>query len=74
MKVINDRTYADVYETLSSRKTKYLMHKYQVYNHKYHWGKILATVDDGPIYHMDYLENLTQSYRNVCLSRPVIQR
>ena len=40
------------------------MHRYQVFNDKLHWPKILTTTDDqGPIYHFDYSENLAQSYK-----------
>ena len=55
-KVIRERTFEDVYDKLYKRNQKYIMHKYQVYNDKYHWPRILATVTDGPIYHMDYSE------------------
>ena len=40
------------------------MHRYQVCNDSYHWPQILNTVGDlRPIYHMDYSENITQSFK-----------
>ena len=45
-------------------KQKYLMHRYQVLNDKLHWPNILNTTENqGPIYHFNYSENLTQSYK-----------
>ena len=47
-----------------SLKCTYLKHKYQVYNDKHHWQKILRTTEEfGAIYHLDYSENLIQSYK-----------
>ena len=48
-----------------SLKCTYLKHKYQVYNDKHHWPKISRTTEEfGAIFHLDYSENLTQSYKN----------
>ena len=56
--------YKDVYKNLVSSKAVYLKHKYQLYNDGYHWSHILSTVQQyGSIYHMDFSENLTQSYK-----------
>ena len=47
-----------------SLKCAHLKHKYQVYNNKHHWPEILRTTEEfGAIYHLDYSENLTQSYK-----------
>ena len=44
-------------------KKEYCTHKYFVYNDKYHWPRILASVPEyGPIYHMDYSENMAQKF------------
>ena len=49
---------------LIALKWKYLMHRYQVCNDSYHWPQILNTIGDlGPIYHIDYSENITQSFK-----------
>ena len=38
--------------------------KFLVYNDKHHWPRILATVAQlGPIYHMDYSENMSQLHK-----------
>ena len=63
-RVVSTRSFSDIYQSLAALKRKYLMHRYQVFNDKHHWPKILATTDSlGPIYHIDYSENLTQSYK-----------
>ena len=63
-RVISTRSFSEIYSSLVKLKTKYLMHRYQVFNDKHQWPKILATTDSfGPIYHFDYSENLTQSYK-----------
>ena len=47
-----------------SLKCAHLKHKYQVYNNKHHWPEILRTTEEfGAIYHLDYSENLAQSYQ-----------
>ena len=63
-RVVSMRSFTEIYKSLSELRTKYLMHRYQVFNDKYQWPQILATTDTlGPIYHFDYSENLTQSYK-----------
>ena len=63
-RVISTRNVSDVYSSLAAKKTKYVMHRYQVANDKYQWPKIASTTDSyGPIYHFDYSENLSQSYK-----------
>ena len=44
-------------------KKKCLVHKFQVYNDIYQWPQILTEIDFGPVYHMDYSENLTQPFK-----------
>jgi len=42
----------------------YLMHRYQVNNDVFQWPIILATTNTyGPIFHMDFSENLSQMYK-----------
>lgn len=53
-----------IYDRLNNMKKEYSIHKYQIYNDKFHWPKILATIEIiGPIYHMDYSENLGQQFK-----------
>ena len=57
-------SYEEIYKKLSACKKDYTCHKYQVFNDKFHWPRILATCEDiGVIYHMDYSENLSQQYK-----------
>ena len=54
----------DLYNKLLLSKKSYTKHKYQVHNDIFHWPRILSTsVDYGNIYHMDFSENLAQSYK-----------
>ena len=54
----------DLYNKLLLLKKSYTKHKYQVHNDIFHWPRILSTsVDYGNIYHMDFSENLAQSYK-----------
>ena len=63
-KVQTTMKYENVYTELSSCRSIYLKHKYQLYNDSYHWSHILSTVEQyGCIYHMDFSENLTQAYK-----------
>ena len=63
-KVEKVMTYKDLFNKLFSLKKQYCLHKYQVYNDMFHWPKILESVSDyGPIYHMDYSENLSQLFK-----------
>ena len=62
-KVPHKISYEELYNNLVELKKKYTMHKYQVYNDIFHWKSILNTSTDGPIYHMDYSENLTQMHK-----------
>ena len=39
------------------------MHRYQVLNDRHHWAKILSSLEIGPIYHLDFSENLAQMYK-----------
>ena len=55
--------FADALKQFNSLKQKYLAHKFQVYNDMYHWPQILSATEFGPIYHMDYSENLCQSFK-----------
>ena len=51
-------------QKLNESKWTYALHKYQIYNDKLHWLLILQTVPTyGEIYHMDFLENLTQFFK-----------
>ena len=57
-------TYEDCFKTFFTLKKAYTSHKYQVYNDIYHWPKIWSsTVEYGPIYHLDYSENLSQMHK-----------
>ena len=53
-----------MFQQIKSFRKQYLSHKYQVSNDRFHWQKILATVEDyGEICHMDFSENLSQIYK-----------
>ena len=41
--VLKNSSYEKLYHSLVSLKYTYLKHKYQVYNDKHHWPKILRT-------------------------------
>lgn len=57
-------SYKDLYKKILSMRKTYMIHKYHVYNDKYHWPKILATVPElGDITHSDYSENMSQLHR-----------
>ena len=57
-------TLKELHKKVLSLKKWYTKHKYQVHNNVFHWPRILATTADyGKIYHMDFSENLTQSYK-----------
>ena len=60
-RVTSLRSLKEIFNTMLSLKKRYLMHKYQIYNDTFHWPRILST--EGEIYHMDFSENLTQSYK-----------
>ena len=58
-------TWETLYQQLISLKQKYLCHKYQVRNDRFHWQKVLATIENyGAIYHMDFSENISQMYKH----------
>lgn len=41
-----------------------MIYRYQLRNNSYHWPQILNTTGDfGPTYHIDYSENITQSFK-----------
>ena len=62
-------TFKEVTEKLMSIKWKYLPHRYQVSNYIYHWLQILSKTDElGPIFHMDYSENITQAFQYITQS------
>ena len=45
-------------------RLEYLIHKYQIYNDRFHWPTILATTENlGNILHMDYSENVSQHFK-----------
>ena len=46
---------------LNSLKEVYT--KSQVNHDRFQWSRILSTQELGPIYHMDFSENLTQMYK-----------
>ena len=63
-KVLKNSSYEKLYNSLVSLKCTYVKHKYQIYNDKHHWPKILtATEEFRAIYHLDYSDNLTKSYK-----------
>ena len=63
-KVMHTMKYKDVFKKLMDVRTKYLIHKYQVHNDKYHSSVIAQTVEQyGPLFHMDYSENLITAYK-----------
>ena len=54
-------TMAEVYGKLNGMRLEYLIHKYQIYNDRFHWPTILATTENlGNILHIDYSENVSQ--------------
>ena len=54
----------ELYKKLCSLRKEYCTHKFLVYNDNYQWPRILATIPDyGPIYHMDYSENMAQMHK-----------
>ena len=63
-KVEHELTNKHIYEKLSTLKKEYTYHKYQVYNDSHHWSTVLGTTSEiGPIYHMDFSENLMQIHK-----------
>lgn len=49
-----------IYEKMMEKRNEYLLHRYQVSNDNYVWKSILSTVAQlGPIYHMDFSENIS---------------
>ena len=63
-KVHHTTTFKEVTEKSMSIKWKYLSHRYQVSNDTYHWPQILSTTNAlGPVFHMDYPENVTQAFK-----------
>ena len=57
-------TFKEVTEKLMSIKWKYLSHRCQVSNDIYDCPQIFSTTNElGPIFHMDYLENITQAFK-----------
>ena len=61
-RVTKEWTCKEIVEKLAVVRSKYLVHKYQIYNDQYHWPKILDS-DDGDIFHIDFSENLSQQYK-----------
>ena len=54
-------TYAELYKKSVSVKKKYITHRYQVLNDRFHWRIILSSIQDTTtLYHLDYSENLVQ--------------
>ena len=54
-------SYKVIYDRLNKMKKEYLIF---LYNDKFHWPKILVTTEAiGPIYHMDFSENLSQQFK-----------
>ena len=63
-KVMKKMTYKEIYITLTEQRAKYMLHKYQLKNDRLHWPKILSTINEyGPIFHLDFSENLQQQYK-----------
>ena len=63
-KVHHTTTFKEVTEKSMSIKWKYLSHRYQVSNDTYHWPQILSTTNElGPVFHIDYSENVTQAFK-----------
>ena len=57
-------TYEEIHKKLGTVKKDYTCHKYQVFNDKFHWPRIMATRSDiGVVYHKDYSEDLSQRYK-----------
>ena len=49
-----------MFEKLVKMKKKCLCHRFEVENDKSQWRKILASIEEiGPIFHMDFSENVT---------------
>ena len=58
-RVTNQMTCKDLYNKLLGTRKKYLMHKYHVYNDRYHWPIILSTIPRyGEITHSEDMSQL----------------
>ena len=56
---------SEVYNNLVEMKQEYLVHKYQIYNDRFHWPLIMAESQaiGESIFHMDYSENVAQHFK-----------
>ena len=63
-KVEHELTHKQLYEKLAKLKKEYTCHEYQVYNDIHHWPTVFSnTLEIGPIYHMDFSENLSEMHK-----------
>jgi len=63
-RVSSSITFQELYKKLEDMRKVYLMHRYQFNNDVFQWPIILATTNTyGPIFHMNFSENLSQMYK-----------
>ena len=57
-------SYEELVKKVWKMQKQYLVHKYEVFNDMHHWPVILSTTSEmGPIYHMDFSENISQMHK-----------
>ena len=62
-------TYEEIYTKLGTVKKDYSCHKYQAFNDKFHWPRILETCNDiGVIYQKIYSNNTNKIQYNTPIS------
>ena len=50
----------EIYSSIMAMKHKYLEHRFQVENDRFHWKKVIYSQQDfGTLFHMDYSENVS---------------
>lgn len=50
----------EIYSSIMAMKHKYLEHRFQVENDRFHWKKVIDSQQDfGTLFHMDYSENVS---------------
>ena len=59
-RVDKSKPVVEIYSSIMSMKDKYLQHRFQVENDRYHWKKVIDSQQDfGTLFHMDYSENVS---------------
>ena len=46
---------------IDSKRSAYLLHRYEIKNDSFHWPQIMSDTDLGIIFHQDYSENISCS-------------